>query len=184
MFRFRRPRHGSRAGAAVAEPPPAPEFDGTTDELLAEIGRLTEANRDDRDPATERRLLTLRHLAGIRLLDGAPPAPEHPAPAFDRLPEADGLPDIARADLTPELLRAGILRDGCLLVRGLVPREAALAFAQAIDRSFDERERAEADDGATAGWYEEFSPHPRFGASTSGPGSRRAAACWRSTRPC
>ena len=165
MFRFRRPR----AGAAVAEPPPAPEFDGTTDELLAEIGRLTEANRDDRDPATERRLLTLRHLAGIRLLDGAPPAPEHPAPAFDRLPEADGLPDIARADLTPELLRAGILRDGCLLVRGLVPREAALGFAQAIDRSFDERERAEADAGATAGWYEEFSPHPRFGAVNERP---------------
>ena len=145
------------------------EYDGTTEELLAEIGRLTEANRLARDPATERRLLTLRHFAGIRLLDGAPPAPEHPAPAFDRLPEADGLPDIAREDLTPELLRAGILRDGCLLVRGLVPREAALAFAQAIDRSFDERERAEADAADTAGWYEEFSPHPRFGAVNERP---------------
>ena len=147
----------------------AGEYEGTTEELLAEIGRLTEANRLDRDPATERRLLTLRHLAGIRLLDGAPPAPEHPAPAFDRLPAADGLPDITRAHLTPELLRAGILRDGCLLVRGLVPRAAALAFAQAIDRSFEERERAEADAADTAGWYEEFSPHPRFGAVNERP---------------
>ena len=121
-----------------------------------------------RDPATERRLLTLRHLAGIRLLDGAPPDPEHPAPAFDRLPEADGLPDIARADLTPELLRAGILRDGCLLVRGLVPREAALAFATA---STGRSRSASAPGGRRPprGWYEEFSPHPRFGAVNERP---------------
>jgi Phytanoyl-CoA dioxygenase (PhyH) len=159
MFRFLRSRHGSRAGAAVAEPPRGEEFDGTTEELLAEIQRLGEANRGDQDPATERRLLTLRHLAGIRLLDGAPPDPAHPAPAFDRLPEADGLPDIARADLTPELLRAGILRDGCLLVRGLVPRDAALAFADGIERAFEERDQ----DAPAAGWYEEFTPQPRFG---------------------
>ena len=166
MFRLRRPRLGSRAGAAVAEPSPYEEFDGTTEELLAEIERLSEANRHDTDAATERRLLTLRHLAGIRLLDGAPPDPAHPEPAFERLPEADGLPEIAGADVTPELLRAGILRDGCLLVRGLVPREAALAFAEGIDRAFEERERGAA---GAPGWYEEFTQHPRFGAINERP---------------
>ena len=118
MFRLRRSRRESGAGTAVAEPSRAEEFDGTTDELLAEIQRLGEANRSDQDAATERRLLTLRHLAGIRLLDAAPPDPEHPAPAFERLPEADGLPDIARADLTPELLRAGDVQ-GATIERGV-----------------------------------------------------------------
>jgi hypothetical protein len=165
MFRLRRSRREHNAGTAVAEPPRGEEFDGSTEELLGEIQRLSDANRGDRDPATERRLLTLRHLAGIRLLDGAPRDPAHPEPAFERLPGGDGLPDIASADLTPELLRAGILRDGCLLVRGLVPREAAQAFADGIERAFEERDR----DDPAAGWYEEFSPHPRFGAVNERP---------------
>jgi hypothetical protein len=130
------------------------------EDLLDEIARLSERNREDADPGTEREILRLRHLAGIRLMDDAPADPAFAAPAFDRLPEADGLPDIAPADLTPELLRAGILRHGCLLVRGLVPREAAEAFAAGIERSFSERDRGE---GAAPGWYEEFEPHARFG---------------------
>jgi hypothetical protein len=134
-----------------------PRAEDSTEELLAEIERLTERNRDTRDAATERELLRLRHHAGIRLLDDAPADPAFPAPALERLPEADGLPEIAPADLDPELLRAGILRDGCLLVRGLVPREAALAFAEHIERAFAERDR-----GSEPGWYEEFEPDPRF----------------------
>ena len=51
------------------------------------------------------------------------------------------LPELAPADLTPELLRAGILRDGCVLVRGLVERERALRFARA-DRPLVRRARA------------------------------------------
>ena len=45
------------------------------------------------------------------------------------MPAGPGLSEIAAADVTPGLLRAGMLRDGCLLVRGLVPRDAALEFA-------------------------------------------------------
>jgi hypothetical protein len=45
-------------------------------------------------------------------------------------------------------------------VRGLVPREAAEAFAHGIERSFEEREQG---DAAAPGWYEEFEPHSRFG---------------------
>jgi hypothetical protein len=130
--------------------------------LRAEIARLTEANRARPDRDTERRLLRLRHEAGIRLLDAAGGEPRYPAPDFDRLPEADGLPEIAAADVTPELLRAGILRDGCLLVRGLVDREDALRFARQIDRSFEERECLAAGRSAEAGYYEEFRPDSRF----------------------
>jgi len=136
------------------------DFDGSTEALFDEIQTLTERNRDAPDPETERRVLRLRHLAGIRLLDDAPADPAFAEPDAARLPESDGLPDIPAAELTPELLRAGILRDGCLLVRGLVPREAAEALAAGIDRAFREREQGEA---AAPGWYEEFEPHPRFG---------------------
>ena len=38
------------------------------------------------------------------------------------------LPEFARPTSTPELLRAAILRDGCMLVRGLVDRERALTW--------------------------------------------------------
>ncbi len=163
-------RRGSSA-TAVAEAPAAPpppagsteEFDGSTAELFAEIERVEAANRAEPSREHERRLLRLRHLAGIRLLDEAAPDPRHPEPDTASLPEADGLPEIAAADVTPELIRAGILRDGCLLVRGLFPREAALHLAEGIDRSFAERDLY--DDGGTPaeGMYEEFLPHTRFG---------------------
>jgi len=73
------------------------EFSGSTEELFAEIDTLAEANRANRDRESERRLLRLRHLAGIRLIDEDGPDPEHPSPDIDRLPAADGLPDIAPA---------------------------------------------------------------------------------------
>jgi hypothetical protein len=165
MWRLRRKDpSGHSDGAAVAERPvdAAADYDGSTEELLAEIERLTEANRAGRDLDRERRILRLRHIAGTRLLDESSGEPKHPAPAFERLPEADGLPEIAAADVTPELLRAGILRDGCLLVRGLVDRDAALGFAARIDRTFAERERYDAGEPAAAGYYEPFTPNPRF----------------------
>jgi hypothetical protein len=142
--------------------PALEDFDGSTHELDAEIERLTAENRDEHDPAIERRLLRLRHIAGRRALDAARSRPPYAEPEFARLPAAPPLPEIAAADLTPGLLRAGILRDGCLLVRGLIGREAALDFAAAIDRSFAERERHDDGGDATDGWYEEFAPHPRF----------------------
>ena len=148
MWRLRR----RKSGAAGAE-----DFPGTTGELRDEIERLAAENRDRPDRATERRLLRLRHIAGARMLDAAGNRPEQAAPDDASLP--GGLPELAPAELTPEVLRAGILRDGCVLVRGLVPREDALRFAESIDRAFAERARG-AD--AAEGYYEEFLPHPRF----------------------
>ncbi len=60
-------------------------------------------------------------------------------------------------------MRAGILRDGCVLVRGLVDREQALAMAADIDRAFEAFERVQAGEpGDGSGAYEEFEPAPPF----------------------
>jgi hypothetical protein len=160
----RKDNNGQEGGTAVAERPPetTERFTGTTEELQAEIERLAAANRAGRDLSTERRLLRLRHLLGERMLDAAAPGATYPEPAADRLPQADDLPEFRREELTPELLRAGILRDGCLLVRGLVSREQALQFAERIDRLFAERERHDAGQASAPGYYEEFHPEPRF----------------------
>jgi hypothetical protein len=161
-------RNGTKepqGAVTVADTPAETEAEdhhGSIEELDAEIARLAEANRVAPDRDRERRLLRLRHLAGMRTLDEHSGDPEFPAPDFEHLSQADGLPEIARAEVTPGLLRAGILRDGCLLVRGLVGREAALGFASRIDRLFDERERHDAGVEPAAGYYEEFRPHPRF----------------------
>lgn len=137
------------------------DFSGSTEQLFGEIERLTQANRANRDRDAERELLRLRHIAGIRLLIGNGAKPEHPSPDFDHLPEAEPLPEFQREEVTPELLRAGILRDGCLLVRGLIDRDEALRFADQIDRSFAERERLEAGESPAEGYYEEFQArHP------------------------
>jgi hypothetical protein len=64
MWRFRRKGGG---GTATAEPPPEMgiEWEGTTAELWGEIERLSAANREQPDRDVERRVLRLRHLAGI-----------------------------------------------------------------------------------------------------------------------
>ena len=60
-------------------------------------------------------------------------------------------------------MRAGILTDGCVLVRGLVDPDAALRFAGEIDRSFAEREKIFEGEQAAPGYYEEFQGHPPYG---------------------
>ncbi len=149
-------------GIAVANEPQFAEYEGADAELYAEIECLAGHNRSGRSNETEHRLVRLRHLAGIRLMDSAPANPAHPRPDFARLPEGPGLPELRPDDVTPELLRAGILRHGCLLVRGLVDREQALAFAGQIDRAFAERERHDQGEVVADGYYQELGPHPRF----------------------
>jgi hypothetical protein len=139
------------------------EFAGTEAELRDEIAALRTANRAAADPAIERRLLWLRHLAGIRTLDGAGGEPEYPAPDAGALPAFKGaLPAVSAEQVTPALMRAGILRDGCLLVRGLIDRDRALGFAAQIDRAFVERDSFDEGGEAADGYYEEFTPHSRF----------------------
>ena len=157
----RRSNKQAEGGTALAERPTETTegFTGSTEELFAEINRLSAENRANPDREAERRILMLRHLAGLRLLEANGSAPSHPDPGKADLPEGDPLPEFTRDDVSPELLRAGILRDGCVLVRGLVDRDAALKFADLIDRSFAEREKQDSGGGAAAaGYYEEFQP--------------------------
>ena len=144
-----------RKPARDAVPSPA-EVPASTEGLIDEIRRLSATHRERPDRETERRLLRLRHLAGIRMLDPDGRRAAYPEPDFDALPAGDGLPELRPGDLSPGVLRAGILRDGCVLVRGLVDRDAALRLGEGIDRAF-------ADRAATAGGlYEEFAPEPPF----------------------
>lgn len=167
---FRRKDRGG--GAAVAEQAEFDEprrsvdaeFSGSTDELEAEIDRLSAANRAARDAETETRLLTLRHLAGIRMLERNG-SPEHPQPDYDALPEAEGLPELRPDDVTPELLRAGILRDGSFLVRGMIQRDRALAFADQIDRGYEARQQHNSGSAPEPGFFEEFVIDERFSTS-------------------
>ena len=156
------------AATAVAERPVEPLADAGAAELRAELDRLAAAGPAQRTPETEARALTLRYLLGLRLVDEADDAPRFAEPDTAALPTADGLPEIAAADLTPGLLRAGILRDGCLLVRGLIARDAALQLAAGIDRSFAERERALAGGTAAPGMYAEWDAGGRLPADAAG----------------
>jgi hypothetical protein len=135
----------------------------TTEDLLAEIEELTRANQERRDPGLEVALVALRHAAGIKLLEAGIGGAEYPEPAFDRLPDRNGgLAGIPPDQLTPEVVRAGILRDGCLLVRGVLSRDDADHLVEQINAAFDARAALQAGRAADAGYYHEFVPDPRF----------------------
>ena len=87
--------------------------------------------------------------------------PEYPPPAFDRLDDASRLPEVARDQVTPELLRAAILRNGCLLIRGLIDKDDVPRLVDGIDRAWEARE-AHAAGGSHSAYYEEFEPDARF----------------------
>jgi len=164
---FRRNR-GSTGGAGtqtVREPEPGVEASTDSrslEELLEAIESETRANRGKHDPETDLRLIRLRHLAGIQLLHRAPSDPDFAAADTDALPDAPGPVEIGPADLTPEILRAAILRDGCLLVRGLVQKDEALRLADDIDQAFQARAAHKAGDSTPKGYYAEFDPEPQF----------------------
>ena len=135
----------------------------STEELLAEIEELTRANRERRDPDTEARLVELRHMAGLQLLEASPGGAAYPEPAFDQLPDRNGeLAGITPEQLTPEIVRAGILRDGCLLVRGAVSQDDAGLLVEQINAAFEARDALQAGRPADTGYYHEFVPDPRF----------------------
>ncbi len=160
MWKRRRRQH---AEVAAPDPPPTQPFVGTDEELLAEIDRLSALNRAERQPDAERRLLHLRNLAGIRHLESANGGGGRPDPDFVAYQGAADLPETSPGQLTAELLRAGILTHGCVLVRGLVPRVDAINLAEKIDTAFDERERHDAGLPHDNGYYAEFEPDPRHG---------------------
>ncbi len=171
----------SSEGASGAPPAEVGPRSGNG-EVLAEIDALTRSNREQRDPQVERRLLKLRHLAGASLLSDPTEGKDAPEPAFDRLPQNSDLPEIAPDDLTGGLLRAAILRNGCLLVRGLVAEDRALGIAEEIEDAFRIRDAVAAGEADSNEYYEEFEPDPPFAPIGDRPWIERGEACWRSTR--
>ncbi len=140
------------------------EFPGADAELAAEIDRLAELNRSDPSVERERTLLHLRNLLGIRLLEAGADDGGFPEPDYTALPSNGSLlPEIEPGALTPELLRAAILRNGCVLVRGLLERGEAEELARKIDRSFAERERYDAGKTFNDRLYVPFQHDPRRG---------------------
>jgi Phytanoyl-CoA dioxygenase (PhyH) len=120
------------------------------------IRRLTEANRAQRDAQIEARLVMLRHEV----------FPSLPRRSPDELPpevygEGSGEPltPTDPRDLDLATLRRGLARQGCVLVRGLIPPERAEALARGVDRAlaaFDECEASGAE--STPPWYVPFAP--------------------------
>lgn len=106
-------------------------------DLLEAISVLTDANRLSPDPTLERRLIRLRRRAFARIAGGV--VPPWPAGTPSGAPTAPPEP-IAADDLTAAALRAGIRRQGCLWVRGLVPPKRIVSLVEAIDRAFAARE--------------------------------------------
>ena len=95
------------------------------------IDLLTEANRIERDPRIERELRTLRHRAGIELLENSPENPQYPEPATGSPArgEQSRCPEVTPDQLTPEIVRAAFLEAGCLLVRDVLDDDKALRLA-------------------------------------------------------
>jgi phytanoyl-CoA dioxygenase PhyH len=102
--------------------------------LLEAIDALTDANRMRPDGTIDSRLVRLRRAAFAQL----DRSPKPPAPVSVVEPAAlDDLPPRTPAELSPAVLRDGILRHGAVWVRGLVPPTAVARLRDAIDRSFD-----------------------------------------------
>lgn len=160
MLTLRRSRSNEGAGDETT----GFEFTGTDDALAQEIERLAEANRQRYQRERSRSLLRLRNLLGVRRVQATDRAtPRRLEPDESSLPRTDAVPEIAPDILSPALLRAAILRHGCLLVRGLVAHELATGFARKIDRSFAARDRHDAGQRYDRDLYEPFDPDPRLG---------------------
>ena len=158
-------RKGSRDDVAVAEirteVKSARELADQGD-LDAAIESLTEVNRAGRTLEVERELRRLRNLAGLRLMADAPESPSYAQPGGE-LPEPGGqsrIPELTPDQLTSDLLRASILEYGCLLVRGLIPSDAAERIAAGVDRAFDVRLRLPEGESDPEGFYDEMEPEP------------------------
>jgi hypothetical protein len=163
-MRWRSANGRRRKADVVALEAPTEDFSGTDEQLVAEIDRLTELNRSGRSVEHERMLLHLRNLLGIRVLESKPEDSGFPEPDYAAL-STNGSPlaELEPKDLSPEVLRAGILRGGCVVVRGFVERERAEQLAGEIDRSFTERARFEAEKSFDDRYYVPFEHDPRRG---------------------
>ncbi len=128
--------------------------------LVEAIRLLTDANRRAPEAALEERLVGLRHAA-FEVLDRRAPAGLLPPITAEAGPTPP-LEPLALADLTPEALRSGLARNGCVWVRGLASPTQVAELAGGIDRALDGFDAADAgaETSATTPWYTPFEPQP------------------------
>jgi hypothetical protein len=127
------------------------------------IELLTSANRSSRDARLEQRLVQLRHRAFDDLIR-APANDEWPPDVPDLFADVQGIPEVAASQLSGFTLRSGILRHGCLLVRGLVPPARIELLKSDIDKALEAcaAHATGAPVGETAPWYVPFIAAPHY----------------------
>ncbi|MDP9332534.1 MAG: phytanoyl-CoA dioxygenase family protein [Actinomycetota bacterium] len=127
------------------------------------IDMMTAANRKQRDPRLEQRLVSLRHNAFTDLVLSPGLAAWPPSPP-DLFGGTSGLPEVCGRDLSAETLASGIIRHGCLLVRGLIPPHIVARLKDDIDEVF--AALAAHSQGApvaeTTPWFAPFMPAPGY----------------------
>jgi hypothetical protein len=101
------------------------------------IETLSRENRDQPDMAREGEILRLRERAGAGLKQDASQRPDVIEPDNDALAASTGIPELSAAELSPGVIRAAILRDGAVIVRGLFDPEPAAALTAEIDRAIE-----------------------------------------------
>jgi len=136
--------------------------------FLDAIDALTEANRLQRDPDIERRLVRLRHEAGVTLQPDPGPRPWPVIEPRGRLDTSDGLATISPEELTPETISTGIRNHGCVRIRRMLPEPAVKSLILTIDRAFagcDSRASG-ASLAETTPWFETFKLSDRYSRDT------------------
>jgi hypothetical protein len=127
------------------------------------IDRLNAANRRCRNATIEAQLVRLRHTA-FGYLNRSQGREHWPPVVEDLFPVRGHPPEVQAADLTPDSLGSGVLRHGCLLVRGLVPPPKVGTLVDAIDRALaaHDAHRDGAPVSQTAPWFVPFKPGPGY----------------------
>ena len=155
---FFRSRKKSGGTAVIDQDPIMAKADELENEgrFMEAVEVLAAENRVERKMELERRMVRLRHRAGVELTKATEASPIV-TPDFDQLDKSQVLPEIDVKDMTPELARAAIETYGCLIIRNVVPREEAIRMQEEIETSFQAR-----DNEVTDGYYELFEPDPPF----------------------
>ncbi len=110
--------------------------------MLEALAALVVAGRLRRDAALERRLVRLRQAAGLQL-DGALAPTAWPHWRLDDVPAPPAGPvEVAAADFDARVLKSGLLRNGHVLVRGLVPPARVERLRTAVQQAFHAAEVA------------------------------------------
>ena len=132
------------------------------EELLARVDELVEANRADRDPDRDREILRLRHRAGAALVSGASGRPGYPEPSTPPSANGSRLPAITPNELNAAMVRAGMLRYGCLVIRGLIDPDEAARLVAEMERAFAARGDVGEDGTDPNAYWDRFEPDPPY----------------------